>query len=51
RRNLNIYNIRPYRRFYISDTIEAPIIYLDFRFYYYNISNLQLYLPARIVDI
>ncbi|KAK4182396.1 hypothetical protein QBC35DRAFT_172930 [Podospora australis] len=44
-------NVRPYRCFHIGDSIEAPVMYPDFRYHYHVIDNSELYLPARIVDI
>ncbi|KAK0767246.1 hypothetical protein N5P37_000980, partial [Trichoderma harzianum] len=51
RRNIIKYDIRPYRCFHIGDTIEAPVMYPDFRFHYHVTDNSQLYFPARIVDV
>ena len=51
RRNINRYDVRPYRRFHVGDSIETPVMYPDFRFYYHVIDESQLYLPARIVDV
>ncbi|PVH92647.1 hypothetical protein DM02DRAFT_543204 [Periconia macrospinosa] len=51
RRNTIRYDVRPYRCFHVGDTIEAPVMYPDFRFHYHVIDNSQLYLPARIVDV
>ena len=51
RRNINRYDVRPYRRFHIGDSIEAPVMYPDFRYHYHVIDDSQLYLPARIVDV
>ena len=51
RRNINRYDVRPYRCFHIGDTIEAPVMYPDFRFHYHFTDNSHLYLPARIVDV
>ncbi|KAL7919034.1 hypothetical protein ACQKWADRAFT_302440 [Trichoderma austrokoningii] len=50
-RNIIKYDVRPYRCFHIGDTVEAPVMYPDFRFHYHAIDDSQLYLPARIVDI
>ncbi|KAK4101832.1 hypothetical protein N658DRAFT_530591 [Parathielavia hyrcaniae] len=51
RRNLQRYDVRPYRCFHIGDTIEAPVMYPDFRYHYHLTDNSELYLPARIVDV
>ncbi|GAB0146370.1 hypothetical protein EsHS_00006775 [Epichloe bromicola] len=51
RRDITRYDVRPYRCFHIGDTIEAPVMYPDFRFHYHVIEKSQLYLPARIVDV
>ncbi|KAK4696579.1 hypothetical protein P7C71_g1359, partial [Lecanoromycetidae sp. Uapishka_2] len=51
RRDVQRYDVRPYRCFHIGDSIEAPVMYPDFRFHYHTIDNSQLYLPARIVDV
>ncbi|KJX93795.1 hypothetical protein TI39_contig4254g00001 [Zymoseptoria brevis] len=51
RRNVHKYDVRPYRRFHIGDTIEAPVMYPDFRYHYHDIKDSQLYLPGRIVDV
>ncbi|KAK4249142.1 hypothetical protein C7999DRAFT_39701 [Corynascus novoguineensis] len=50
RRNIRKHDVRPYRCFHIGDTVEAPVIYPDFRYRYHLTSNLELYIPARIVD-
>ncbi|PKK42611.1 hypothetical protein CI102_14855 [Trichoderma harzianum] len=50
-RNIIKYDIRPYRCFHIGDTIEAPVMYPDFRFHYHVTDNSQLYFPARIIDV
>ncbi|UKZ74035.1 hypothetical protein TrVFT333_001689 [Trichoderma virens FT-333] len=50
-RSIIKYDIRPYRCFHIGDTIEAPVMYPDFRFHYHVTDNSQLYFPARIVDV
>ncbi|KAJ4865033.1 hypothetical protein T069G_01563 [Trichoderma breve] len=50
-RNRTNYDIRPYRCFHIGDTIEAPVMYPDFRFHYHVTNRSQLYFPARIVDV
>ncbi|KAL5113147.1 hypothetical protein ACEQ8H_008989 [Pleosporales sp. CAS-2024a] len=44
-------DVRPYRCFHVGDTVEAPVMYPDFRFHYHVTDNSQLYLPARIVDV
>ncbi|KAL9628241.1 MAG: hypothetical protein Q9164_007350 [Protoblastenia rupestris] len=51
RRNVQRYDVRPYRCFHIGDSIEAPVMYPDFRFHYHTIDTSHLYLPARIVDV
>ncbi|PVH69867.1 hypothetical protein DL98DRAFT_661456 [Cadophora sp. DSE1049] len=51
RRNMIRYDVRPYRCLHVGDTIEAPVMYPDFRFHYHVTDNSQLYLPARIVDV
>ena len=51
RRNIRRYDVRPYRRFHIGDSIEAPVMYPDFRYRYHTIHDSQLYIPARIVDV
>lgn len=51
RRNIQRYDVRPYRCFHIGDTVEAPVMYPDFRFHYHVTDNSELYLPARIVDV
>ncbi|KAF2257677.1 hypothetical protein CC78DRAFT_201579 [Lojkania enalia] len=51
RRNIIRYDVRPYRCFHIGDTVEAPVMYPDFRFHYHVTDNSQLYLPARIIDV
>jgi hypothetical protein len=51
RRDIISYDVRPYRCFHIGDTIEAPVMYPDFRFHYHVTNSSQLYLPARIVDV
>ncbi|KAK3309277.1 uncharacterized protein B0T15DRAFT_566133 [Chaetomium strumarium] len=51
RRNLQRYDVRPYRCFHIGDTIQAPVMYPDFRYHYHLTDNSELYLPARIVDV
>ncbi|KAI6573808.1 hypothetical protein MCOR09_002648 [Pyricularia oryzae] len=33
RRNLRAYDVRPYRCFHIGDSVEAPVMYPDFRFH------------------
>ena len=45
------YDLRPYRCFHIGDSIEAPVMYPDFRFHYHTTDTSHLYLPARIVDV
>lgn len=50
-RNIKRYDVRPYRRFHIGDSVEAPVMYPDFRFRYHAIDDSQLYLPARIIDV
>jgi hypothetical protein len=50
-RNITRYDVRPYRCFHIGDSVEAPVMYPDFRFHYHVIDKSQLYLPARIVDV
>ncbi|KAK4675296.1 MLKL and TUDOR domains-containing protein [Podospora pseudoanserina] len=51
RRDLQRYDVRPYRCFHIGDSIEAPVMYPDFRYHYHVTDNSELYLPARIVDV
>lgn len=51
RRDIKRYDVRPYRCFHIGDSIEAPVMYPDFRFHYHMTDNSQLYLPARIIDV
>jgi hypothetical protein len=51
RKNIQRYDVRPYNCFHIGDSIEAPVMYPDFRFHYHVIDKSQLYLPARIVDV
>ncbi|ELQ33830.1 hypothetical protein OOU_Y34scaffold00870g7, partial [Pyricularia oryzae Y34] len=51
RRNLRTYDVRPYRCFHIGDSVEAPVMYPDFRFHYHVPDDSQLYFPARIVDV
>ncbi|KAL7950371.1 hypothetical protein V8C42DRAFT_197331 [Trichoderma barbatum] len=51
RRNIIKYDVRPYRCFHIGDTVEAPVMYPDFRFHYHVTDDSQLYFPARIVDV
>ncbi|KID94662.1 hypothetical protein MAJ_09382, partial [Metarhizium majus ARSEF 297] len=51
RRNIRRYDVRPHRCFHIGDSVEAPIMYPDFRLHYHVTDNSQLYLPARIVDV
>lgn len=51
RRNVQRYDVRPYRCFHIGDSIEAPVMYPDFRFHYHTTDTSHLYLPARIVDV
>ncbi|KAH7630361.1 hypothetical protein B0T09DRAFT_321650 [Sordaria sp. MPI-SDFR-AT-0083] len=51
RRNIQRYDVRPYRCFHIGDSIEAPVMYPDFRYHYHVTENSELYLPARIVDV
>ena len=51
RRSIIKYDVRPYRCFHVGDTIEAPVMYPDFRFHYHVTDISQLYLPARIVDV
>ena len=46
-----MFNVRPYRCFHIGDSIEAPVMYPDFRLHYHVTDKSQLYLPARIVDV
>jgi hypothetical protein len=50
RKNIQKYDVRPYRCFHIGDFIEAPVMYPDFRYHYHVTDNSELYLPARIVD-
>ncbi|KAF3197218.1 hypothetical protein TWF679_003498 [Orbilia oligospora] len=50
-RDIRSYDVRPYHCFHIGDSIEAPVMYPDFRFHYHTIDKSQLYLPARIVDV
>jgi len=50
-RDTSRYDVRPYRRFHIGDTVEAPVMYPDFRLHYHVTDSSQLYLPARIVDV
>lgn len=49
--NIKTHDIRPYSCLHIGDTIEAPVMYPDFRFHYHTISTSRLYLPARIIDV
>lgn len=51
RRNIQRYDVRPHRCFHIGDTVEAPVMYPDFRYHYHVTDNSELYLPARIVDV
>ena len=51
RKNIRRYDVRPYQCFHIGDSVEAPVMYPDFRFHYHITDNSQLYLPARIVDV
>ncbi|KAK4148149.1 uncharacterized protein C8A04DRAFT_33653 [Dichotomopilus funicola] len=51
RRDLQRYDVRPYRCFHIGDSIEAPVMYPDFRYRYHLPDTSELYLPARIVDV
>ncbi|KAL7807409.1 hypothetical protein V8C26DRAFT_414763 [Trichoderma gracile] len=51
RKNTSRYNVRPYRCFHVGDTVEAPVVYPDFRYNYHDIDNSQLYLPARIINV
>lgn len=51
RKFIRRYDVRPYRCFHIGDSVEAPVMYPDFRFHYHTTDNSQLYLPARIVDV
>ena len=51
RRNITRYDVRPYRCLHIGDSIEAPVMYPDFRLHYHTINDSQLYLPARIAGI
>lgn len=51
RRNVQRYDVRPYRCFHTGDSIEAPVMYPDFRFHYHTTDTSHLYLPARIVDV
>lgn len=51
RRNIQRYDVRPYRCFHVGDTVEAPVMYPDFRFRYHVVDESELYLPARIVDV
>ncbi|KAL7899216.1 hypothetical protein HDV63DRAFT_403272 [Trichoderma sp. SZMC 28014] len=51
RRNIIKYDIRPYRCFHIGDTVDAPVMYPDFRLHYHVTDDSQLYFPARIVDV
>ncbi|KAJ2905713.1 hypothetical protein MKZ38_004580 [Zalerion maritima] len=44
RRNITQYDVRPYRCFHIGDSVEAPVMYPDFRFHYHVTDNSQLYL-------
>ena len=39
RKNTSRCDIRPYRCFHVSDTAEAPVVYPDFRFKYYDMSD------------
>lgn len=45
------YDVRPFRCLHIGDSINAPVMYPDFRFRYHTAEISQLYLPARIVDV
>ena len=51
RKNLTWSFVRPYHCFHIGDSVQAPVMYPDFRFHYHITENSQLYLPARIVDV
>ncbi|KAM5489909.1 hypothetical protein MaudMau93_002771 [Microsporum audouinii] len=51
RRNMTSYNIRPYRCLHVGDFVDAPVMYPDFRLHYHDISDAQLYLPARIIEV
>lgn len=51
RKGIRKYDVRPYRCFHIGDSVEAPVMYPDFRFHYHILDNSTLYLPARIVDV
>ncbi|EGZ70965.1 hypothetical protein NEUTE2DRAFT_159242 [Neurospora tetrasperma FGSC 2509] len=47
RRNIQRYDVRPYRCFHIGDTVEAPVMYPDFRYHYHVTDNSEL--PALSV--
>lgn len=51
KRDINKYDVRPFRCLHIGDTIDAPVMYPDFLFHYHTAETSQLYLPARIVDV
>jgi hypothetical protein len=51
RKSVRRYDVRPYRCFHIGDSVEAPVMYPDFRYHYHSTDKSQLYLPARIVDV
>ncbi|PQK14621.1 hypothetical protein BB8028_0005g01520 [Beauveria bassiana] len=51
KRDITKYDVRPFRCLHIGDSIDAPVMYPDFRFHYHTAENSQLYLPARIVDV
>lgn len=51
RRNTTSYNVRPYRCLHVGDFVDAPVMYPDFRLHYHDISDSQLYLPARIIEV
>ncbi|QUC15772.1 uncharacterized protein UV8b_00013 [Ustilaginoidea virens] len=50
-RSIKRYDVRPYRCFHIGDSVEAPVMYPDFRLHYHTLDDSHLYLPARIVDV
>ncbi|PHH87963.1 hypothetical protein CDD83_8164 [Cordyceps sp. RAO-2017] len=51
RRNTTRYDVRPYRCLHVGDSVDAPVMYPDFRLHYHDIADSQLFLPARIIDV
>ncbi|CAG9973398.1 unnamed protein product [Clonostachys byssicola] len=51
KRDMTKHDVRPFRCLHIGDSINAPVMYPDFRFHYHTAETSQLYLPARIVDV